>query len=45
MKKADTLKGHESWDYGIIDDALCISFKKPVSKYNISYAVAMAVLD
>lgn len=45
MKKTETLKGRDSWDYRMMNDIFCISFIKPISKHNISYAVAMKVLD
>lgn len=44
LKKTDSLKGQESWNYTIIDGAFCISYIKPISKHNIPNKVALFAL-
>jgi hypothetical protein len=44
IKKAETPKGKESWNYTFIDGTFCISYMKPISEYSIPFKVGMAVV-
>lgn len=44
IKKTETPKGKESWNYTFIDNSFCISYIKPLTEHSIPFKVGMAVI-